>query len=197
VKTFTEKPQKDLAEEFLASGDFYWNSGIFIWSLQNITAAFEKHLPEMQDLFQENAAAFATPAEKPAIKSIYGDCENISIDYGIMEKASNVTVVLSDFGWSDLGTWGSLHEKLPLDAHGNGTTGTELWAHEAAGNVVVTEAEESKKIRRFAWRERLHRCGHKGCIVDLSEVRRTVDQAAGYGNEDAEDALVQLEQLIA
>jgi mannose-1-phosphate guanylyltransferase len=146
VKTFTEKPQKDLAEEFLASGDFYWNSGIFIWSLQNITAAFEKHLPEMQDLFQENAAAFATPAEKPAIKSIYGDCENISIDYGIMEKASNVTVVLSDFGWSDLGTWGSLHEKLPLDAHGNGTTGTELWAHEAAGNVVVTEAEESKKI---------------------------------------------------
>ncbi|MCH1585172.1 MAG: mannose-1-phosphate guanylyltransferase, partial [Flavobacteriales bacterium] len=88
VKTFTEKPQKDLAEEFLASGDFCWNSGIFIWSLQNITAAFEKHLPEMQDLFQENAAAFATPAEKPAIQSIYGDCENISIDYGIMEKAS-------------------------------------------------------------------------------------------------------------
>lgn len=146
VKTFTEKPQRDLAEEFLASGDFYWNSGIFIWSLQNITAAFEKHLPEMQDLFQENAADFATPAEKSAIQSIYGDCENISIDYGIMEKASNVTVVLSDFGWSDLGTWGSLHEKLPLDAHGNGTTGTELWAHEAAGNVVVTEAAESKKI---------------------------------------------------
>jgi mannose-1-phosphate guanylyltransferase len=146
VKTFTEKPQKELAEQFLASGDFYWNSGIFIWSLQNITAAFEKHLPEMQDLFQERAEAFSTAEEKSAIQLIYGDCENISIDYGIMEKAPNVAVVLSDFGWSDLGTWGSLHEKLPLDKHGNGTTGSELWAHDAAGNVVVTDATDAKKL---------------------------------------------------
>ena len=146
VKTFTEKPQRELAEQFLASGDFYWNSGIFIWSLQNITAAFEKHLPEMQDLFQERAGAFSTPEEKSAIQLIYGDCENISIDYGIMEKAPNVAVVLSDFGWSDLGTWGSLHEKLALDEHGNGTTGAELWAQDAAGNVVATDAAEAKKL---------------------------------------------------
>lgn len=146
VKTFTEKPQRELAEQFLASGDFYWNSGIFIWSLENITAAFEQHLPEMQDLFQENAAAFAGPEEKSAIQSIYADCENISIDYGIMEKAPNVAVVLSDFGWSDLGTWGSLHEKLPLDEHGNGSTGADLWAHDAKGNVVVTDSSDSKKI---------------------------------------------------
>jgi mannose-1-phosphate guanylyltransferase len=146
VKTFTEKPQRELAEQFLASGDFYWNSGIFIWSLENITAAFEQHLPEMQDLFQESADAFAGPEEKSAIQSIYGDCENISIDYGIMEKAPNVAVVLSDFGWSDLGTWGSLHEKLPLDEHGNGSTGADLWAHDAKGNVVVTDSSDSKKI---------------------------------------------------
>ena len=146
VKTFTEKPQRELAEQFLASGDFYWNSGIFILSLENITAAFEQHLPEMQDLFQESADAFAGPEEKSAIQSIYGDCENISIDYGIMEKAPNVAVVLSDFGWSDLGTWGSLHEKLPLDEHGNGSTGADLWAHDAKWNVVVTDSSDSKKI---------------------------------------------------
>tara|TARA_B100000768_G_scaffold72763_1_gene69772 strand:+ start:1000 stop:2073 length:1074 start_codon:yes stop_codon:yes gene_type:complete len=146
VKTFTEKPQRELAEQFLASGDFYWNSGIFIWSLGNITAAFERHLPEMQDLFQESTQAFGGPNEKSAIQSIYGDCENISIDYGIMEKAPNVTVVLSDFGWSDLGTWGALHEKLPLDEFGNGSIGAELWAQEAKGNIVVTDGGESTKI---------------------------------------------------
>ena len=145
VKTFTEKPQLDLAEQFLASGDFYWNSGIFIWSLDNITAAFESHLPDMQSLFQEHASDFGTPSEPATIQSIYGDCENISIDYGIMEKANNVAVVLSDFGWSDLGTWGSLHEKLPLDDAGNGTTGVRLVAHEAAGNVIASNIKSSEK----------------------------------------------------
>lgn len=145
VKTFTEKPQLDLAEQFLASGDFYWNSGIFIWSLDNITAAFESHLPDMQSLFQEHAADFGTPAETATIQSIYGDCENISIDYGIMEKANNVAVVLSDFGWSDLGTWGSLHEKLTIDDAGNGTSGVRLVAHEAGGNVVASNTKPTEK----------------------------------------------------
>ena len=146
VKTFTEKPQIDLAEQFLASGDFYWNSGIFIWSLENITAAFETHLGDMQNLFQEHADAFGTSQEMETIRAIYGDCENISIDYGIMEKAHNVAVVLSDFGWSDLGTWGSLHEKLEQDSHGNGVSGVHLVAHDSAGNVVAGEASEKKKL---------------------------------------------------
>jgi len=147
VKTFTEKPQLELAEQFLASGDFYWNSGIFIWSLDNITAAFESHLPDMQSLFQEHAADFGTPAESATIQSIYGDCENISIDYGIMEKAPNVAVVLSDFGWSDLGTWGSLHEKLPLDEAGNGATGAKLMAYDAEGNVIASNStKDAKKL---------------------------------------------------
>lgn len=145
VKTFTEKPQLELAEQFLASGDFYWNSGIFIWSLDNITAAFETHLPDMQSLFQEHAADFGTPSESATIQSIYSDCENISIDYGIMEKANNVAVVLSDFGWSDLGTWGSLHEKLAMDDAGNGTTGVRLVAHEAGGNVVASSTNSAGK----------------------------------------------------
>lgn len=146
VKTFTEKPQLELAEQFLASGDFYWNSGIFIWSLQNITEAFEAHLPEMQALFEEHKSDFATDRESATIRGIYGECENISIDYGVMEKAPNVAVVLSDFGWSDLGTWGSLHEKLPLDGSGNGTAGVDLEATEASGNVIVSDAGKSKKL---------------------------------------------------
>ena len=146
VKTFTEKPQIDLAEQFLASGDFYWNSGIFIWSLENITSAFETHLGDMQNLFQEHADAFGTSQEMETIRAIYGDCENISIDYGIMEKAHNVAVVLSDFGWSDLGTWGSLHEKLEQDSHGNGVSGVHLVAHDSAGNEVAGEASEKKKL---------------------------------------------------
>lgn len=140
VRTFTEKPHLELAEQFLVSGDFYWNSGIFIWSLSNITKAFETHLPEMQEMFQERATEFRTAKEKEAINAIYGDCENISIDYGIMEKTPNVSVVLSDFGWSDLGTWGSLHEKLTLDADGNGTAGVDLIALESNGNIVVSNS---------------------------------------------------------
>ncbi|HAW72313.1 MAG TPA: mannose-1-phosphate guanylyltransferase [Flavobacteriales bacterium] len=152
VKTFTEKPQLDLAEQFLVSGDFYWNSGIFIWSLENINRAFEKHLPEMQELFVEHSAAFNTPDEKTAIASIYGDCENISIDYGLMEKAPNVSVVLSDFGWSDLGTWGSLHEKLNLDTDGNGTSGVELLAVDSKDNVVVSNARGAGQKKLIALR---------------------------------------------
>lgn len=146
VKTFTEKPHLELAEQFLASGDFYWNSGIFIWSLANITAAFETHLPEMQSLFEEHQADFATEREADTIRGIYGECENISIDYGVMEKAPNVAVVLSDFGWSDLGTWGSLHEKLSLDEHGNGSAGADIEATESTGNVIVSDSGKGKKL---------------------------------------------------
>ena len=146
VKTFTEKPQRELAEQFLASGEFYWNSGIFIWSLQNITEAFEAHLPEMQALFEEHKNDFATERESATIREIYGDCENISIDYGVMEKAPNVAVVLSDFGWSDLGTWGSLYEKLPLDADGNGIAGVTLEAINSRGNIIVSDSVKAEKL---------------------------------------------------
>ena len=147
VRTFTEKPNLELANEFLASGDFYWNSGIFVWSLANITAAFDAHLPDMQALFHERAEAFATPEEGAAIATIYGECENISIDYGIMEKAPNVAVVLSDFGWSDLGTWASLYEKLPHDADENGVANIDLQATDSTGNVIVAGKKKLVALR--------------------------------------------------
>ncbi|MCH2197425.1 MAG: NTP transferase domain-containing protein [Flavobacteriales bacterium] len=135
VKTFTEKPNLELAQSFLDSGDFYWNSGIFIWSLENIQQSFQDHLPEMYELFLSKNDAFGGNDETTAIEQIYGSCENISIDYGIMEKAQNVKVVLSDFGWSDLGTWGSLCTHLDQDDQGNGIVG-DCMAYQAVNNVV-------------------------------------------------------------
>jgi mannose-1-phosphate guanylyltransferase len=136
VKTFTEKPDLELAKDFLDSGDFYWNSGIFIWSMQAIMNAFENYLPEMYKAFSEGQGMYGTDAEKAFIDRIYPACDNISIDYGIMEKAKNVNVVLSDFGWSDLGTWGSLHSHLAHDAHHNGVVGKNVVMYNCADNVV-------------------------------------------------------------
>jgi len=119
VKTFTEKPELSLAKKFLESGDFVWNSGIFIWGVQAITEALEKYLPEMVEVFQEAIPEFGGEHEKEAIRSTYSQCKNISIDYGIMEKATNVYVCLGDFTWSDLGSWGSIHEISDKDGNNN------------------------------------------------------------------------------
>jgi mannose-1-phosphate guanylyltransferase len=142
VKTFTEKPSLELAKDFLESGDFYWNSGIFIWSMNAIMNAFEIHLPEMYRSFAEGQGLYGTPDEKAFIDRIYPACENISIDYGIMEKARNVNVVLSDFGWSDLGTWGSLHTQLETDEHNNGVVGENVMLYNCSDSVVHVGSEK-------------------------------------------------------
>lgn len=118
VKTFTEKPQLELAETFLASGDFLWNAGIFVWSVEAITNAFGKHQPEIAEVFDANGSYF-TDDEKDFIEKSYSIVKSISIDYAIMEKATNVFVVMGDFGWSDLGSWNSLHEIRDKDENGN------------------------------------------------------------------------------
>ncbi|TAD95737.1 MAG: mannose-1-phosphate guanylyltransferase [Bacteroidetes bacterium] len=111
VKTFTEKPNLEMALEFLESGDFVWNAGIFVWSVKSIINALEKFMPKLADDFEEIKQNFYTTNEKEAIAHVYSQCHNISIDYGIMEKAKNVYVVKCDLGWSDLGTWKSLYEQ--------------------------------------------------------------------------------------
>jgi mannose-1-phosphate guanylyltransferase len=110
VKTFTEKPELTLAKKFLESGDFVWNSGIFIWGVKAILDAFHQYLPEMSEVFDEVKAKLETKDEKDAILAAYSQCKNISIDYGIMEKAKNVYVCLGNFTWSDLGSWNSIHD---------------------------------------------------------------------------------------
>jgi mannose-1-phosphate guanylyltransferase len=119
VKTFTEKPELSLAKKFIESGDFVWNSGIFIWGVQAINDAFHQYLPEMAEVFDESKQKFGTAEEKEAILSAYSQCKNISIDYGIMEKAKNVFVCLGTFTWSDLGSWASIHEISEKDENNN------------------------------------------------------------------------------
>lgn len=131
VKTFTEKPNLELAKAFLASGDFLWNAGIFIWQVKNVIKAFEIYQPEMFELFDSEKEHFNTPAENEAINRIYPLCTNVSIDIAIMEKADNVYVIPSSFGWSDLGTWNSAYDNLEKDYLGNAVAGE---------NVIVIDA---------------------------------------------------------
>lgn len=126
VKTFTEKPDLEIAKSFLASGDFLWNAGIFIWQVKNIIKAFEEHQQEMFELFDAEKQYYNTPNEKAAIEKIYPLCTNVSIDIAIMEKANNVYVIPSSFGWSDLGTWNSAYENLEKDYLGNAVAGENV-----------------------------------------------------------------------
>jgi mannose-1-phosphate guanylyltransferase len=119
VKTFTEKPAIALAKTFVESGDFVWNSGVFVWGVQAILKAFQKYLPEMSEAFEEIRPQLFTAEEKNVITQIYSQTKNISIDYGVMEKADNVYVSLGNFTWSDLGSWASLHEVSAKDSNNN------------------------------------------------------------------------------
>lgn len=139
VKTFTEKPNLEMAKVFLDSGDFLWNSGIFIWNLQTISEAFRYLLPEVADRFREGELLMGTEKEEDFIEQMFPKCPSISIDYGIMEKAENVYVIPSSFGWSDLGTWGSLYELSEKDEQGNASLHSEARFYEAKGNIVVLE----------------------------------------------------------
>lgn len=147
VKTFTEKPNKELAKTFLASGDFLWNAGIFVWKVSTCIEAFQAHLPEMYDLFAAEQDAFNTPGERAAIETIYPQCTNISIDFGVMEKADNVYVIPASFGWSDLGTWSSAWENMEKDYFENAVAGEKVivfdtakcMVHAPAGKLLVLQ----------------------------------------------------------
>ncbi len=115
VKTFTEKPNLELAEKFFESGDFVWNAGIFVWSVKSVVKAFKELQPNIAELFHSGEKDYYTSRETPFISNAYANCKSISIDYAIMEKAENVYVVLGDFGWSDLGSWNALHELKEKD----------------------------------------------------------------------------------
>lgn len=145
VKTFTEKPDLDMAKVFFESCEFYWNSGIFVWSVTSIHRAFAQHLPEVADLFESIQASFGTDGEREAITGIYPECRNISIDYGIMEKADNVFVIGASFGWSDLGSWGALHDHLQLDDSGNAVAAQHAMLYESS-NLMLNQTNPNKLV---------------------------------------------------
>ena len=144
VKTFTEKPDTDLAKTFLASGDFLWNAGIFVWQVKNIVLAFEKFLPEMHEVFDAEKNNLNTKDEHNAIERIYPQCVNISIDYGVMEKADNVYIIPASFGWSDLGTWTSAYDNLEKDYLENAVAGNNVIVIDATKNMV--HADNNKLV---------------------------------------------------
>ena len=136
VKTFTEKPELDMAKVFYESGEFFWNSGMFFWSLQSIMQAFDVHMPSISNLFQQQIDQFGTINEQGTVDKIYAQCKNISIDYAVMEKADNVYVLCADFGWSDIGTWGSLYANQRKDNNRNAVIGNNVFLYDTTNSEI-------------------------------------------------------------
>jgi mannose-1-phosphate guanylyltransferase len=137
VKTFTEKPDLELAKVFVESGEFFWNAGIFMWRVGAIKAALHRYLPDLCSEFDKGLDLFGTPGEKEFIDSTFPACPSISIDFAVMEKADNVYVECVDFGWSDLGTWGSLFENSPKNIASNVTQKCNVVAYNSTGNIFM------------------------------------------------------------
>ena len=133
VASFKEKPDLDTAKQFLAAGNFFWNSGIFLWSTNAIMDAFRQYLPDLVRLFDEGKDKFGTPQEQAFINAQFEHCENISIDYGVMERSKSRYTVAADFGWSDIGTWGSLYTHAAHDEAQNAVS----------GHAVIVDTQDS------------------------------------------------------
>lgn len=138
VKQFREKPDYETAKKFLIEGNFVWNAGIFVWSVKSIANAFKAYLPTMYELFNSGQEAYNTPREPHFVSKAYPQSENISIDYGILEKATNVFVLQAHFDWSDLGTWGSLHNKLPKDQDNNAVVRANHLLTDSSNNIIYS-----------------------------------------------------------
>ena len=142
VKQVREKPDYETAKKFLAAGNFHWNAGIFIWSVNSIISSFQKHLSEMNSLFSRGMDVLNTSEEKTFIEENYAKAENISIDYGILEKADNIFVKKASFDWNDLGTWGALHDKLEKDENNNTIVNAETYIKNSKNNVILTTSKK-------------------------------------------------------
>jgi mannose-1-phosphate guanylyltransferase len=142
VKTFTEKPNEDLARVFLESGEFFWNSGIFFWSVDSILNALNNCAPEVNAVFEQGKEYFGTDQEQKYIDSNFAACPSISIDFAVMEKAPNVYVETVDFGWNDLGTWRSLYDHSPKNKDGNVTQNCKALMFNSHNNIVAVKGDK-------------------------------------------------------
>lgn len=142
VKTFTEKPNLELAKVFLESGEFYWNSGIFLWSVRSICEAFHEYAPEIAAKFDEGREKFGTDGENDFISVQFPACMSISIDFAVMEKARNVYVETVRFGWNDLGTWSALYDMSPKNRDSNVTQNCSVLAYNSHGNIFAVRGEK-------------------------------------------------------
>lgn len=142
VKTFTEKPNLELAKVFVESGEFFWNSGIFIWSAASIKKSLSQHAPDIARIFESGEDTFNTPRETAFIEKNFPGCMGISIDFAVMEKASNVFVECVSFGWNDLGTWSALYDNSPRNRQGNVTQRCNVLAYNSSGNIFAVNGEK-------------------------------------------------------
>ncbi|MGB0176268.1 MAG: mannose-1-phosphate guanylyltransferase [Owenweeksia sp.] len=136
VKTFTEKPNEEMAQQFIDSGDFLWNSGIFIWSIPTVMKEMDQHMHDIFATFNQGREYFGTEKERAFVSDIYPTCQNESIDYGLMEKSKDVYVIPSEFGWSDLGTWGSLYQLSEKDTDDNVVYNKKTMTYDSRGNLI-------------------------------------------------------------
>lgn len=143
VEMFKEKPDYDTAVKFVAEGNYFWNSGIFLWTLDGIMQAFKTYLPEMVEVFEKGIYNFGTPEEQDFINDHFVDCPNISIDYGVMEKSPNTYTIPADFGWSDIGTWGSLFTHAKKDKDGNAKRGKVVSVDNKNTIINIEEGTEA------------------------------------------------------
>lgn len=160
VKTFTEKPSLEIARTFIESGDFLWNSGMFVWKAKTILEAIRKYLPEIGDAFKDGEKHYNTKGEAAFIKEAYSQCTNISIDYGVMEKADNVYTIPSQFGWSDIGSWDSLYESYEHDYLGNAVAGKNVKIYDSANNMIMVPKDKLVVLQGL----------RDYCIVDTGDV---------------------------
>lgn len=142
VDQFREKPDYETAKSFLEQGNFLWNAGIFMWSVSSVVNAFKNNQPKLFQLFEQGIEAYNTDFEDDFIRDNYAKAENISVDYAIMEKSDNVFVLPATFDWNDLGTWGSLYEKLDKDSHSNAILNARSLAENAEGNIIRTNKDK-------------------------------------------------------
>ena len=140
VKSFTEKPNLEMAQTFVQCGEFFWNSGIFIWKVRDIIAAFAKYLPEQHLLFNGISTAFGTEREADAVERVFSECRAVSIDYGVMENADNVYVRCGDFGWSDVGTWGSVYQHSRKDRYANAKPDNGCYTYDTRSCIISLPA---------------------------------------------------------
>lgn len=165
VKTFTEKPNEDLAKTFISSGDFLWNAGIFVWNVQTFIQNFEIHLAEMGDLMRSVWDDLNTVKETTVMNNVYSQFSSTSIDYGLMEKAQDVYVIPADFEWSDLGSWSSIYESLPKDYLANATTNKLVKIYNANNNLIVAPKDKLVIIEGLEGK----------CVIDTPDALMILD----------------------
>ena len=179
VMEFKEKPNLETAKTYLKSGDYLWNSGIFVWSLKTISKAIDTYMPEVANIFKKGEGLIGTDKEKAFVEEYFPQCPNISVDYGIMEKADNVYVMPSSFGWSDLGTWGSLYELSEKDAQQNVSLHSRSLFYESTSNIVTLE---SGKLAVIQGLEDMIVAEHEGVLLicKKAEEQRIKDFVADF-----------------